>query len=220
MMLKVLLLALLVPPGDKEAEEAIARFKKAYRNGSSGARAVAVTDLARTPHKKTLLALAPLLIRDVNTVRREAAKGLGGFVDHKKLAVPLLMSALKGPNSKEYEVQAAIYESLGKLGDPRALNTIRQGFKHKDAKVAGAAYKAAGQMKAIFVIETIIKNLEKEEKVSKRSGSNDPQKTRARALVPDIIKAMQLMSGDRWTTAQEWQIWWKRNKVKILTGKK
>ena len=221
MILKVLLLAALLPPGDKEAAEAIARFKKSYRSNSAPARAIAVADLARTVHRKTLLTLAPLLTSDVNTVRKAAAVGLGGFSEEKKLAVPILMAGLRGPNNKEYDVQAAIYDSLGKLGDLRALRTVQGGFKHKQAVVAGAAYKAAGKMKAISAIDLILKNLKKEEKISKRTPANqDPQIARAKKVVPDIIKAMQFMSGDKWTTAQEWQIWWKRNRIKILTGGK
>ena len=216
MMIKAMILAFLIGPNDKAAEEALARFRASYRSPSAPARATAVADLARVQHKKTLVALAPLLQGDVTTVRIAAAKGLGGFLDYKRMAVPILMGSLKGRNSKEYDVQAEIYTSLGKLGAESALPMIRRAFKAKNPKVAGAAYKAAGKMKAIYSIDEIVKNMEKEEKLSKRSGTNDPQKDRAKKLLPDIIKAMQLMSGDKWTTAQEWQIWWKRKRTKIL----
>src|SRR6186713_1615093 len=108
----ILFLAGLALGDDKAAEEAIKRFKTAFRNPSVPARTAAVSELAREKHEKTAKNLIPLLMADAGEVRAAAATGLGGFTDYKKLVVPPLMGALGGPNQKEPKVRAAIMGAL------------------------------------------------------------------------------------------------------------
>lgn len=207
---------------EKAADEAIALFKAAYRNPSAPARAAAVTELAKTRHEKVVKHLAPLVSADANPVRIEAAKGLGTFADFKKQVTPLLLASLGGPNTKEPEVQAAIYEALGNLDDNAALPAIHRAFEDKDAKVAKAALAAAGMIRSVSSVDVIIDLMKKLEKhadtdssggFGRFGGGTDPNKERAKEVLPACIKAMQAITKEKWTTSKEWQIWWTKYKA-------
>jgi HEAT repeat protein len=213
---------------DKEAEDALARFKGSYTpTASVVARAAAVSELSRTQHEKILARLAGLLGQEAKEVKAAAAKGLGNFKDFKKQAVGILAASI-GPNGKEPEVQAAIYEALGLLGDPAALPALHKGIEDKDAKAASAAIVAAASFKNAATIDLILKEFEDAEKANKANsgggasvpgfsvpggGGADPAKTRAKEVVKACNKAMQLVSGDKYTTCGEWKIWWSRRRA-------
>lgn len=213
-MIHLALIAALAVQDDKAAEEALARFKVAYRSQSSAARIAAVTDLGRVQHKKTLGMLSALLTADVPKVREAAAKALGTFKDFKAHASMFLLRAMKGPNAKEYDVQAACLQAIGDLDDEAQLHQVHRYFDDKNDKVASAAYEAAGKIRKVASIQLIIDDMEKLEKLSKQDtgGQSNPQKDRAKKVLPSTIKAMQAISGDKWTTVQEWKIWWSRKR--------
>jgi hypothetical protein len=50
-------------------------------------------------------------------------------------------------------------------------------------------------------------------------GGTNPQKDRAKALMPSIIKAMQQITREKWATAKEWEIWWERHKDSFIVPK-
>ena len=108
---------------DKEAADAIAKFKAEMKNPSTPARAAAVSELARVQHQKTLNALLPFLHQDTGEVRKSAAAALGAFIDYKKIALPSLLGAI-APNQKEPMVLESIFLSVGKLGDETTLPTV------------------------------------------------------------------------------------------------
>jgi hypothetical protein len=211
---------------DKEAEEAIARFKTAYKNTSAPARAAAVTELAKAPHEKTLKQLLPLLGGEEKVVKIAVAKGLGGFADFKKQVTPVLSGALAA-NQKEPEVQVAILEALGALDDDAALGTLHRTFDDKNGKVAGAAFVAAGMVRNIASIDVMIDHMKKIEKylqpdsgggnagvdLGVPGGGDDPNRMRAREVMPSIIKGLSLITKEKWTTSKEWLIWWGRYKA-------
>ncbi len=226
-MVEILLLGLALAGDDKEASEALERFRTAYASPSVANRSVAVSDLCRVQHEKTLARAAGFLTADVKEVREAAARGLGGFTDYKKMAVPLLIGAL-APNDKEPTVQVAIFDGLGKLDDVSALPTIHKYFEDKDAKVASAAFAAAGAIRSVSSIDPIIAHMKEVEKINSQKsgggggapgfsipggGGNDPQKARAKEVMKAILKAMQAITKEKWTSAQEWQIWWSRKKA-------
>jgi len=231
-MMHVLLLAALLGADDKEALDAIDRFKQAYRAPAAPARATAVSELARTPHEKTLKTLAPFLTSDVSTVRIAAAKGMAAFGDFRKMALPILIGAM-GPNQKDPDVVAAILESLGKIGDDTTLGVLYRNVEDKDEKVSTAAVAAVGEMKRTTSIEFLIEQIKKNEKVADAGnnggggygapgipgGGGDPSRDRAKKMIPAIIKALQAITGEKWSTAKEWQIWWSRKRASFQGGK-
>jgi HEAT repeat protein len=228
-MLTTLLLMAALAGDDAAADEAIQRFKEGMKAPSGAARAAAVAELARTPHEKTFKLVAPIMTSgEASLVRAAAAKGLGGFADYKKLALPALQGALNaGPNAKDGDVQGAILESIGKLGDETVLPLVHKHCEDKDPKVAKAALQAASDIRRIASIDFIInlmKSLEKytEEQnnggggygnpVSLPGGGDDANRTRAREVIPACIKALKAITKEGWTTSKEWQIWWGKKK--------
>jgi HEAT repeat protein len=213
---------------DKEVEEAIHRFKKGMNNPSAPARATAVTELAATKSEKTAGMLGNLLGADAEPVRKSAALGLGGFTDYKKIVTPMLLAGLT-MNAKEPKVMEAIFQALGKLDDETALPTIHKYFDDKDSTVASAALLAAAEIRTVGSIELIMDLMKKYEKVKDGAksgggggygapgvpggGGDDKKLKLATDVLPATIKAMQVISKEKWTTCKEWEIWWKRNQA-------
>jgi len=230
-MLNAILLLALVGGNDKDAEDALERFKTAYKNTSAAGRASAVTELSRTPHEKTLVKLEGILGTEEMPVRIAAAKGMGNYTDYKKKVTPVLIGALAATNKDTMDLAIAILDALGKLGDESALATLQQHFDDKEAKIAQAALIAAGDLKSSKAIDPIIEIMKKYEKitnadkndkkakkdngggvVSLPGGGDDPQKKLAKDVLPTCIKALTAITKEKWTTSQEWIIWWGRHK--------
>jgi hypothetical protein len=222
----LVLSAVLAVQDDTAADEAVDRFTQALKTAATPvAQATAITELARTPHEKTLRRIAPFLGAGAKETRVAAAKGLGNFKDYKKLATPLLMQALGGPNQKEPDVQVAIFEGLGMLADPVALQFVHTHFKHDYAKTARAAILAAGAMRMKESMDPLITLLvDIEEWLQKKQGGGykddkgqggdeAAQKTRLEGIRSDVLKAFQLITKEKWTTSKEWQIWWSRRRA-------
>ena len=208
-------------------DEALKKFRKEMANPTPSSRASAVTELAGTKAEKIATTLGSLLGQDVEEVRKAAATGLGTFGDYKKRAVPILLAGLS-VNGSMPKVMEAIFQALGKLDDDSSLSTIHRYFEDKDATTAGAALMAAAEIRNISSVELIIELMRKYEKIeaaSKNTGGgygnlnipggngNDPKVKLAKDVLPMTIKAMQKLSGDKWTTAKEWDIWWSKHKA-------
>ncbi len=228
----LVLTLVLAAQDDKAADEAIERFTQAMKTATTPvAQATAIGELARTPHERTLKRIAPFLGGGAKETRVAAAKGLGNYTDYRKLATPLLMSALGGPNQKDPDVQAAIFEGLGKLADPISLQFVHTNFKNDYAKAARAAVLAAGAMRMKESMEPLIMLLTDIEdwllkkqgggyKDDKGQGGDEAaQKTRLEGIRTDVLKAFQLITKEKWTTSKEWQIWWSRRKANFEVPK-
>src|SRR2546422_866065 len=91
---------------DKVAAEALEAFQ-----GTEAEKLVAVEDLAKVQHPRTASKLAALLpAAEPTSVRVVAAKALGGFGEHKRVAAAGLVNALAS-TTKEAAVFGAICES-------------------------------------------------------------------------------------------------------------
>jgi HEAT repeat protein len=223
----MLLAVLLAAQDDKAAEEAIARFKATFnKSPTPDGRALAVSELARTPHEKTMKILIPFLTSDFPKVREAAAKGLGDFVDYKKVVTPMMISALSAPaNAKELDVRCAILAGLGKLKDPFALDAVHRAFRDEYAKVAKAALAAAGdlrQKESMDVLLQLLKDTQEWIKKKQSGGYRDDKGQlgdegaytgRVTDLQKSIIKTFTAITGEKWVTAQEWEIWWNKRKA-------
>lgn len=235
-MISLILALALLGQDDKAAEEALEAFKGAVKSNSEADRCAAVTDLARVQHPKTLSRLVAFLTADGTTVRIATAKGLAAFVDQKKQAVTALVNALGGPNAKEYDVQVAILDSIGKLGDAAALPALHRLFDEKESKVAKAAVQAAAAIGSAASVDPLIEVLKKLEKVLKAdtsgavgystpngytvpAGSEEQNRKRATDLKPAVDKALQDITRERQGTAQDWAAWWAKAKSSFKPSK-
>jgi HEAT repeat protein len=221
----VLAMALLGDQEDKEAAEAISKFKAEMKNPSTPARAAAVAELGRVLHQKTLNTIVIYLHQDTGEVRKAAAAALGAFIDYKRVALPQLLGAI-GPNQKETMVLESIFLSVGKLGDETTLPTVHKYCDDKDPKVAKAALTAVGQIRKLQSIDFIIDLMKRLEKhlpepgqdtggvggVSIPGGGDDPNRTRAREVIPACIATLKVITKENWPSSKEWQIWWTKKK--------
>lgn len=215
---------------DKETEEAIQKFKKGMANPSAPARATAVTELSATKSEKVAATLGSLLGADMEPVRKAAALGLGGFTDYKKIVTPMLLAGIStNVNQKEPKVVEAIFQALGKLDDDSALPTIHAYFEDKDATIAEAALMSAAEIRNLSSIDLIINLMKKYEKIDQQAksgggggygnvnvpggGGADPKQKLAKDVLPTTIKAMQKISGEKWATTKEWELWWSKHKA-------
>jgi HEAT repeat protein len=227
--------------GDQASEDALKAFAKGYATADPNGRAAAVAELARTQTLPIMSKLGELLTADQPPVRISAAKGLGDFKEQKPKAAAVLIAAL-GADSKEFDVEAALLTALGTLAEESGLPAIHQRFNSKEPKdtnhlVPKAAILATGLARSRESIEPLMELLKELEKAAgvtdnpkspKNAGSgvrgvpgggSNPQKDRAKALIPSIIKAMQLISREKWATAKEWEIWWSRQKATFTVPK-
>jgi HEAT repeat protein len=229
---------------DQESEEALKAFAKAYNTPTASARASAVAQLARTQTLPIMSKLAELLMVDEASVRSAAAKGLGDFTENKPKAAAVLLEGLAA-ESKEFDVAASILTALGTLGDESALSTIHKYFASKESKdkeylLPKAAIQAAGLARKTESLSALIdfaKELEKAEGINNNSnskspkssgggvrgvpggGGSNPQATRAKALIPVIVKAMQAITKEKWVSIKEWEIWWDKHKATFVVPK-
>ena len=228
----VMALCLLAHQDDAAVKEALERFKQAMKGASPAAQAAAIQELSRTPHQSTFNQIAPFLTAGGKDARIAAARGLGNFSDYKKLATPTLQNALAaGPNVKEYDVKAAIYEGLGKLADPTSFETVHTGFRNEQVKVAKGAIACAGTMRQKESMEPLIELLKDIDKwIAKKQGGpykdekgqggdESAQKTRLEDIQKAVIKAVQDITKEKWNTTKEWQLWWEKHKATFETPK-
>jgi len=224
MMLVALLAMAALGADDKEADEAVKRFRQSFANPSATARATAILELSKVPHEKTLKTIIPFLSGDVPEVRVAAAKGMGSYTDYKKLASPMLMAALSS-NAKEFDVKAAIYASMGVLNDEMFISEVVKAFKEDRIKVAKAALSAAGSMRRKELIDPMIElgnDIEKWIKNKQsggyrgddgQQGDENQQKTRLEDLQKHLVKCLAEITGEKWGSFKEWNIWWGRKKA-------
>jgi HEAT repeat protein len=205
---------------DMDIEGALLRFRKGYASPLTANRVAAVSELARITHEKSAGKLVQLLTTDVKEVRIAAAKGLAGFPEQKKVAVASLINALQA-NSKEIDVQCAIYEALAKLQDPLGLQVIHQGFRDPQIRVAKGAIAAAGvgrQKESLDALNDLMTDVQKWIQKNQgggyidgsQAGDNAAKKARLEDLQKSIIAALQAITREKWGSVKEWEVWFRR----------
>lgn len=229
----VLAMTLLGGQEDKEAMDAVAKFKGDMKNPSTPARATAVAELGRVQHQKTLYALLPYLNQDAAEVRKSAASSLGAFLDFKKIVLPSLIGAIPS-NQKDPMVVESIFQSIGKLGDETTLPTVYKYCDDKDAKIAKAAVGTLAQIRKLQSIDFIIELVKRLEKylpepgagaaggvdvLGVPGGGEDPNRLRAREVIPACIATLKAITKENYPTSREWQLWWAKKKGSFTLDK-
>ena len=123
-----------------------------------------------------------------------------------KNVVPALLSALK-KNDKELSVALPIIQSLGEIGDPRAVEALGKGWwsqrtGEQAIAVARARIRALGNIRHPASVDTLINALyaTKDETIGRIGG--------------DLLMAMKKLTGqDLGNSRQAWKDWWKRNRA-------
>jgi HEAT repeat protein len=204
---------------DKEAEDAIVVFRSSMKSPEVSKRAAAVTELGTIQHEKIMKVLASCTVSDDKVVRMAAAKALGTYQDKKLKAATLLANALEA-NLKEAEVQTAILAALGHLHEEPGLIAAYLHLDDKNVKVAESAIGVTEAIHSRNSIEPLIRLMKRlvgaGDGVASGDGSFDVPadeqlRERARRLQAATEKALRSITGESHSTAQEWDLWWKRN---------
>lgn len=218
-MVAIAMMVLLTVTDDKETEEALQKFKAAMKSPELSARVGAVNEVARLQNVRIMRALAACLGTDDKQVRIAAAKALGGFQEKKPQAVALLAEGLEA-NAKEPDIQAEILSAMTTLHEEAALASAYRHLDEKNEKVAEAAIGVTGAVHSRNSIDPLIKLMKKlltaGDGVSSGDGSFDVPadealRERARKLEAAAARALQSITGEKYSTAQEWAAWWKTN---------
>jgi HEAT repeat protein len=222
-MLTLLALVALLGPDEKEADDAIQKFKTSFKTSDVNARMQAVAQLGEVHHEKVMKVISPYLSTDEKGVRVVAAKALGKFDIKKSLAVSLLAAALPA-NTPEIEVEEAIFAAFKELNDPSALPTAYQYFETKQEKVAEASIRLTGEIKSRNSIDPLLKLVKKLQNAGEAVGGGttgnyggqvvpaDPElRARAQRLTGTAMKALEAITGEKFGNLHDWDAWWKRN---------
>ena len=230
-MAAVALILALALADEKEASEALSRFAAAFKSKEVDARVAAIADLAKTQHEKVYAKLGSLLLADVRDVRIAAAKGLAGAEDHKKKVTNYFLNGFLA-NAGDLAVEAAIIESLEKLQPGLGRSALEAYLKSPDVATAKTAIETAGELRKKEYIGPLVeldKHLEQKAKEYLSAGPRakgqvgrglpgEPGPTvdseapkRAKALGPVIDKVLGSLTGQKFSTPQEWDDWWRKN---------
>jgi len=204
---------------DKEAEEAIAKFRLDSKSPEASIRVDAVRELARVQHEKVIRILGSVLSTGDKPIQIAAAKALGAFQE-KKLKAVIVLAEAGATSIKDPDVAIAILSALRELREKAALGTAYRYLDDKDGKIAVAAIGITETIKSRDSVEPLIKLMKRligaGDGVSSGDGSfdapPDPRlQERARNLTEAAQKALEAITGVSFSTAREWENWWKRN---------
>lgn len=219
-------------PAKETVHGALEKFKKAYQAKDAADRAVAVAELAKTPHEKTYAMMAKLLVVDDMTVRIAAAKGMSTSQgDQIRKSVNFLSKAFPA-NAGEPLVSAALVRSMETMQDGLGHAVCKANLRSPDPNTSRAAIEAMGQIRDKGFVGPLIDHARFLEAAHREAvnvgpggrtvtgggipgagatiGDPDAPK-RARLLVPLIHKALESITKQSFKTVAEWQEWWKRH---------
>jgi hypothetical protein len=228
------------PPKETSANEALEKFKTAYRSKDVADRAAAVGELAKTSHEKVVAKLGALLVVDDMTVRIAAAKGLGAAADPlKKKAVNVLSRAFAA-NAAEPLVVVALVEAMETMQDGLGYAVLKVNLKSPDPQTSRAAIEAMGQIRDKSFVAPLIDHARFLEAASREAtnvgpggrtvtgggmipgggavGDPDAPK-RARLLVPLVHKALESITKQNFKAMAEWAEWWRKNEADFKPAK-
>jgi hypothetical protein len=219
-------------PAKESVNDALEKFKKAYKAKDAADRAVAVAELAKTPHEKTYAMLAKLLVVDDMTVRIAAAKGMSTSQgDQIKKSVNFLSKAFPA-NAGEPLVSAALVLSMESMQDGLGYAVCKANLRYPDTNTSRAAIEAMGQIRDKSFIGPLIDHMRTLEAAHREAvnigpggrtvtgggipgaGATVPDPDapkRAKLLVPLIHKALESITKQSFKTTAEWRDWWKRH---------
>ena len=218
--MRMLTLALvLANSDDRAAEEALQAFKTGIRSPELNVRVAAVSELGACRHERTMRVLAGCLVTDDKAVRVAAARALGAF-DLKKPQASVMLAEGLVPNGREPEVQAAILKGLKDLGQESALVQAYRFLDDRNLSVAEAAVEITGAVRSRSSVDPLIRLMRKQASAGDGYTSGDGRfdvppdeqlRERGRKLQAAAVKALQSITAEKWSTAGEWEAWWKRN---------
>ncbi len=110
-------------------------------------------------------------------------------------------------------VYARIFVALGKVGHESALPTLEEPLKGLDPAAAALAVQAISEMPPSTALDVYFREYERIEK--KKGGASDDLKKVFDRVQPELLKGIQKISGEKYPTLKEFQIWWDKRGPKL-----
>lgn len=144
-----------------------------------------------------------------------AAEALGRFRGIPQAAA-VLGGALAGYRKNPY-VSAKLTAAIGKVGHESSLAMFDEALRGKDPDAAVRAVQAISDFPVVVAVDALLKEDGRIEADKAKAGGNPAPELKAvyDKVQPEIVKAVQKVTGEKWPTVKELTIWWTRNKAKV-----
>lgn len=210
-----LLLALAIQdlPTDKDADEAVRKFKEAVADAGEDGQIQALRDALQVKHERVVRALAPFLSSGSEKGRIALALALGD-VDLPASA-EVLVAGLS-PNTKTPSVLAAAASSLGKLGwessTPALHDLVRKVADPEIRKAIPDILAALGQIGSAGSVDPLVDLLTKVTGQKKNPWPNTDEIAKA------ARDALRAITGGDASKRLEFEDWWRANKAALVSN--
>ena len=180
-------------------------LEKGWRGLDDGAKVRGIREVAEFESDLASAAIARLALKDASSaVREHAAEVLG--VMKRANVVPALVAAL-GLNEKEIRIYLRLIDTLGRIGDPRAVDVLsKDWWNQRIAEYGTAAAKtkirALGMIHHASSVDAVLEvfTLAADDKIASLKG--------------DLLDSLKRLTGqDFMLDHRAWSDWWKRNRA-------
>lgn len=212
----------------EQVKAILADFEKAYKVKEESARETAVEGLVSAPPDKKIVDRLTKIIAgpEADKVKLAAIRVLGRFTGDRN-ASQALVKVLPG-FKKSPEITEAILAAMGDVGDPSVAPILIDLYRDKTLLVAKAAVEASSRIKDKALIEPLIKLLKEFDQGDvSPAGLNvgpdamaDERSKRKMELESPAKSALEAITGQTFSTAKEWDGWWRKNKGSFKIEKK
>jgi hypothetical protein len=198
----LLILALGLAQGDP-AKKALEEFRAAAAKAKSPdekARAIGALAATRIDDPSFVPAVARYLAPapgDVHSLQPVAAAEFLARLRGDRAAAQALLGAL--PSFKKIPfIHRRLLEALGRVGHESAVPTFEEILRAPDADQARVGLASLLRMPAHVAVEPLLREWDRRAK-----SDGDP-------LAGELLKALQKVTGEGYTTALEFQLWWRK----------
>jgi hypothetical protein len=101
-----------------------------------------------------------------------------------------------------------IVAAIGRVGHESALPFFTEPLNGKDPNAAVAAVKAIGDFPPTVALDALFKEYDRMEKL--KGNASDQVKPVIDKAQPEVLKQIQRISGEKYISMQEFQLWWKK----------
>ncbi len=105
-------------------------------------------------------------------------------------------------------VQKKIVMAIGRVGHESALTVFEPPLRGRDAKAAVDSVEAIAVMPPAAALESLFREYDRAEK--RKSNATDDEKKVIDAVQAAIVKEVKTVSGEKYPTFAELQIWWQK----------
>ncbi len=215
---------------EEEAKAKIAEFKKELKNcKTEGDVCLALQNLGSVQHPKILVELQVWLSRPQADICGAAAEQISKYTKDK-VAANMLMTVARSRKDSDGIIKCL--RSAGDVGYRPIAPMFYPYFRNKDVNVAKEAVDSLGKLKSAASIEPLIRLAKELEGIREDMnqvggmplpgvGPNlpggvgtpeDDMLNRKRGLLPAVYRALSDITGERWGTSKEWELWWRKNR--------